>query len=946
MAGFETIAKPHYDILRGNFTSDTYAAKLGQVVKREGPLEYRIAERFFEKTYMTDGLKGLLSGIEGRLKGRNRKHQDPIIQLQTPFGGGKTHTLIALYHKAKEWNATPVVLVGSEMDAGDTFWGQIAAQLAGNVENFESSVAPGSNRLSELFSQSKKPVMILMDEVLQYLERAAGVSVEKSNLADQTIAFMLSLTEAVASSPHVVFIVTLQESEVEPLASRFPLFNDLLSRMRRMVTPVEDNEIASIIRSRLFSTDSFNSDEAQKVVREFAKYAKKEGILPAGIQESEYRARFIASYPFQPEVIDVLYQRWGSFPEFQRTRGVLRLLSRVVHRACGKNRPYLTLADFDLGDSDIRAELLEHIDKQYRSVIASDITGDTAGAKAADKALGNIYENLTLGTRTATAIFLYSFTGGVERGATLDEIKRSTAPTDHPSAIIDSAKHQLSDRLFYLRTEKSTSYFDTQPNLKRIVQTRMENVSDEIVEARANTQLQASFKSSSTAHLKTYIAPTEGTDILDTDDLKLIVLSKRDDAFCQKLLENRGETPRVYRNTLFFILPISGEAHKLKGEAHKLKDAVKTVIAYEEIKKDSSLNLSTTQREDIDDVLNQSNTVLNDAVRQEYRTVLIPARDGFKEEDLGLPAAGMNATFDETVYEMLRAKGDILTSIGPRNISLRYLKDNETVSTSQLLHSSLRTPGETRVLREAWVNGILRGVQDGLFALGEKTRGTLIPRYFKNAPPEIALDNAEVLIQPNLIRESITPEEIARDYLKESDAIPTSQPFQYTPQSANEPRPLRDVWESAIREGVQKGSFGLGDKMGEGLIPRAFMEEASTITLGDNEVILQPSLCTGLIDEPPPQPDSEPAGDETGGADTLPEPPPVPPSEFIRNTIRLQITVPSGKMSNMAQLVNSLHAKFKNIRIELTTTGGEISESDYEELIADFLASEIEVEEV
>jgi len=610
-----------------------------------------------------------------------------------------------------------------------------------------------------------------------------------------------------------------------------------------------------------------------------------------------------------------------------------------VHRACGKNRPYLTLADFDLGDSDIREELLEHIDKQYRSVIASDITGDTAGAKAADKALGNTYENLTLGTRTATAIFLYSFTGGVERGATLDEIKRSTAPTDHPSAIIDSAKNQLSDHLFYLRTEKSTSYFDTQPNLKRIVQTRMENVGDEIVEARANAQLRASFKSSSTAHLKTYIAPTEGTDILDTDDLKLIVLSKRDDAFCQKLLENRGETPRVYRNTLFFILPFSGEAHELKAE-------VRRVIAYEEIKKDSSLNLSTDQRKEINNTLNQSNSTLNDAVRQEYRTVLIPARDGFKEEDLGLPAAGMNATFDETVYEMLRAKGDILTSIGPRNISLRYLKDNETVSTSQLLPSSPRTPGETRVLREAWVNGILQGVQDGLFALGEKTRGTLIPRYFKNAPPEIALDNAEVLIQPNLIRESITPEEIARDYLKESDAIPTSQPFQYTPQSANEPRPLRDVWESAIREGVQKGSFGLGDKMGEGLIPLAFMEEASTITLGDNEVILKASLCTGLIDEPPPQPDSEPAGESTGSEGTQPEPPPVPPSEFIRNTIRLQITVPSGKMSNMAQLVNSLHAKFENIRIELTTTGGEISESDYEELIADFLASEIEVEEV
>lgn len=92
LAAFETIAKPHRDILRGNFTSDTYAAKLGQVVKKEGPLEYRNAKQFFKKTYMTDGLKGLLSGVEGRLRERDRRNQDPIIQLQTPFGGGKTHT--------------------------------------------------------------------------------------------------------------------------------------------------------------------------------------------------------------------------------------------------------------------------------------------------------------------------------------------------------------------------------------------------------------------------------------------------------------------------------------------------------------------------------------------------------------------------------------------------------------------------------------------------------------------------------------------------------------------------------------------------------------------------------------------------------------------------------------------------------------------------------------
>ena len=935
LAAFEMIAKPHQDISRGNFTPDTYAAKLGQVVKKKGSPEYRSAQQFFEKTYMTDGLKRLLSGVEGRLKGRGRQNQNPIIQLQTPFGGGKTHTLIALYHKAMEWDVTPITIIGSQMDTTDSFWGQIETQLTGSIANFGGLIAPGSNSVSELFSTNDKPVMILMDEVLHYLARAAGVSVESSTLANQTIAFMLSLTEAVASSPNVVFIVTLQESEIAPITSDFPLFNDLLGRMKRTVTPVGDGEIASIIRKRLFS--EINEKEARNVVRQFAKYARTEGILPSGTQESQYREQFIESYPFQPEVIDVLYHRWGSFPNFHRTRGVLRFLSRVVHRACGKNRPYITLADFDLTDNDIWAELLEHIDTQYKSVIANDITDNNARAKAADNALGDTYENLALGTRTATAIFLYSFTGGVERGATLDEIKRSTALIDQPAAIIDSAKNQLTQHLFYLRTENGKSYFDTQPNLRRIVRTRMENIDNEVVEARVNAQLRANFKSG--AHLKIYIARKDGTDVPDSDDLKLIVLSKRDEAFCQNLIENHGETPRIYRNTLFFIIPSSGEAKHLKTE-------VRTVIAYEEIKKGNSLNLSATQIREIDATLKQSESKLENALRQDYRLVLIPTKGGFREEDLGLPAAGMNTPFDETVYETLCVKSEILTRIGPQNIVLRYLKDNDTVSTAQLFHSSLRTPGETRVLREAWVNGIRRGVQQKepeLFALGDKRSGKLIPHYFKTAPQEIRLDNDEVIIHPKLIRESITPEDILHDYLTKNETISTSHPFEYNPQSTNEPRPLREAWETAIREGVRKGTFGIGHKTGDEITLHAFRQELSTITLGDNEILIQASRCTELIVEPPRlDPPDESGGvnpPDDGEVDPLPGGEP-------KKTISIRFTLPQGKVSNVAPYLSQLQSNFQNMQLELKASDGEISQNTYDEFKENLRELGIEIEEV
>ena len=933
---FETIAKPHSDILKGNFTADTYAARLGQVAQNEGTLEYRNAQRFFERTHQTNGLTSLLNGVEGRLKGRNRRNQDPIIQLQTPFGGGKTHTLIALYHRAKEWNALPVVMVGSAMDPGhgDTFWASIERQLTGNLQHFKTQVAPGSDRLTDMFNRTQKPVLILMDEVLNYLERAAGVSVQQSTLAEQTIAFMLSLTEAVADNKRTTFVATLQASEIAPITEKFPLFTELLTRMKRVVTPVEDTEIASIIRKRLFA--EVNSNEVKRITQEFAKYARQENILPPGIQESEYRKQFVESYPFQPEIVDVLYKRWGSFPNFQRTRGVLRFLSRVVHRASGKNRPYITLADFDLTDNDIRDELLEHIDASYRGIINNDITGRTAGTKAVDIILGGTYQHSALGTRTATAIFLYSFTGGMERGATLEEIKRSAAVLEHPAAIIDAAKHQLTEHLFFLRTENGKTYFDTQPNLNRIVQTRMENVDPEVVKARVAAQLRKSFKTGRETRLKIHCLPKDGMAVPDDETLKLIVLDRHDDAFCQDFIENRGETRRIYRNTLFFILPATGEATELKSETRK-------IIAYEEIKKDTSLNLSREQKREVDDVLKQSNSSLEGALRRDYRTVLVPQRDGFTEEDLGLPVVGMTHPFDEVVYDLLCVKNAIATNLGPRNIAIAYLQNSDTVSTVQLLNTCLRTPGEKRVQRQTWIEGICRGVETGIFGIGEKAADKLVPRAFNTALPEVTLTDAELIIQPSLIRESITPEEILHDYLKENETIPTSLPFQYNPQSANEPRPLRDVWESAIREGVQKGTFGIGDKIDYETVLRAFRQKVSTITLEDSEVLIDPSTSTSLIVElPDPDPPDGRAGvypPDDGTDNSLPD-------GKSKKTIGIRFRLLQGKVSDVAPYLSQLQSNFQNMQLELKASDGKISQDAYDEFKENLRALGIEIEEV
>ena len=204
MTPFHTIAVPHRDILEGRLTLDVFAADLWEVFRGTAPDEYKDPTQFFQKTYQTDGLKNLLSIVEGRLKGQGG---DPVIQIQTPFGGGKTHALIAMYHKSSEWDAQKVVLVGTPMRASDTLWGELEKQLTGKVERFDGLTSPGRDALHGLLSENQ-PVLILMDEVLAYMTKAAGVPVGDSTLAAQTLAFVQELTEAAAILDQVVLVIT------------------------------------------------------------------------------------------------------------------------------------------------------------------------------------------------------------------------------------------------------------------------------------------------------------------------------------------------------------------------------------------------------------------------------------------------------------------------------------------------------------------------------------------------------------------------------------------------------------------------------------------------------------------------------------------------------------------------------------------------------------------
>ena len=738
MKPFHTVAVPHKDVLSGKLTMEVFAADLWDTYQGRAPEEYKNANRFFEKTQLTKGLTTLLDVVGNRLAG---KGGDPVIQIQTPFGGGKTHALIAMYHKAGEWNAKTVVIVGTAMSKKDTIWGTIEKQLTGDVRKLKGEISPGREALRSIL-EKHQPLLILMDEVLEYATKSSGVKVADSTLAAQSLAFMQELTEVAGTLERVCVVVTLPSSYIEHYDVKgeklFQQLQKISGRVEKIYTPVEENEITSIIRKRLFA--KIDGPGSRSVVADFLEYAEKEDILPVGMEVSEYRDQFLDSYPFLPEVVDVLYKRWGSFPSFQRTRGVLRLLSLVIYALKDSGRPYITIADFDLANEQLRRELIKHIGNEFDSVIAADMTGTGAGAKIVDKSLGKSFQGLALGSRSARTIFLYSFSGGQERGAHMGEIKRSSTTTENPSSVVAEAVEQLKSKLFYLQSSNDKYYFSNQANLNRILVTKIANIKQELL-TDTEKLLVGNQVQKSGAKLKVFPWPEKPKDVPDTEELKLIIASTKDEDLMRKLLEMRGEgTRRTNVNTIFFLCPAD-------SERTAFCDTLKKKIAYDQIQTDKTVKLTPEQMTEVSKNVEKEDENMQDAVRRLYRLIYVPSKIGFKEIDMGIPTYGENKLLDEEVYDKLRQEGEIIERIAPLVISERYLKDKEYVKLTQIYDSMLKTPGERRVQNAAIIEeGIKEGVKQGFFGVGElKEDGKVVCRYFKEDPTVSGIDT-EVLM--------------------------------------------------------------------------------------------------------------------------------------------------------------------------------------------------------
>lgn len=888
MRPFHTVAVPHDDILEGRMTMDVFAADLWQVFKNRGPYEYKNSDIFFRKTYLTKGLDNLFNVVERRLNGLGG---DAIIELQTPFGGGKTHSLIGLYHKAAEWNSNLFVFVGDKLDPRETIiWEELERQLTGEVKDLKGHTVPSGEKIRKLL-EDNQPLMLLIDELIEYLIPAQGIVVGNTTFDSQVLSFIKRLTEEVMSTEKAVLITT-SPSKTHFSESEQDLLNRLkerLGRVKKSYTPVEETEIADIVKRRLFT--KIDEENAKEIVINTIDYFKDQNIIPPDEEPSGYMERFMKSYPFLPDVIECFYHKWGSFPTFQRTRGVLRILSLIIYGLRNSNIEYISLADIDLRSQDLRRELLDHIGNEYDSIIAADITNLNSGSKKVDNSLKGEYRGLEIATKSSTSIFLSSFSGGgkmsISRGSTLNEIKRSVAKPNLASSIVSEVVDSLKQALFYLDDQGDRVLFSNVPNINKVLTDRIDNIEDDqAIDLEKDYLIPATNR----GKLKTYIWPKESSDITDDSELKLIIFNYKPLDLIKSIIETKGNSPRVYRNTIFFLVP-------QEGKKLELKNSIKRKVALEQIDTDSTLQITEKQKNWVKESIKQQEKDIKSDIRETYRTVLIPSKEGINTHDLGIGTYGQSINLSDEVYKDL-VPDYIIENLTPLYLKKEYLKEKLHVSTKQILDTFFKTLGHPRILDNTVLEKSIKdGVNQGVFCLGEFTDENEKPIYWKEEPI-VSFEEEEIIINEKLCQKE--PEEILKVEANPSSGVYND--FQNVVLTAN-----KGVIHYTIDGSTPDPSSP------KYIEPININTEGTTVLKFlaiDEDVNSEIFTETYEIDKSIVSPESK-----------------------LREKIDLPLKIPKGKVSDLMGLLNFIQTKFDDVEIEIKASKGSVTDEEYENKI-------------
>ena len=573
------IVTPHRDVASGRYQQAEFAADLWQVHLGEGTDEYRDPVEFFRRTYLTESLKGLLIGAIRRLAGRGG---DPVVQLQTNFGGGKTHSMLALYHlfsgtasgkldgidsvleeaEANELAAPRrVVLVGNKISPGNpvtkpdgtvvrTLWGELAWQLGGKqafariAADDEKATSPG-DVLRELFKEYG-PCLVLIDEWVAYARQLHDQSDLPAGGFETQFSFAQVLTESAKLANNCLLVISLpasdtagsphtQADDVEVGGQRG---REALDRLRNVVgridsswRPASAEESFEIVRRRLFEpfTDPVQFRDRDVVARAFAEfYRTQHQEFPPECRDADYEKRIKAAYPIHPEIFDRLYTDWSTLVKFQRTRGVLRLMAAVIHSLWEKDdrNPLILPANIAIDDPRVQFELTRYLHDNWVPVIEKDVDGPSSLPRRIDSAVPNLGK-FHASRRVARTIYLGSAptADAAHRGLEDRRVKLGCVMPGESPAVFGDALRRLAGAATYLYQDGPRYWYSTQPTVTKLAEDRAEQLKrnlDKVVQ-ELSSRLRSDLRDTGDFN-RVHPLPQSGQDVPDDLDARLVVL--------------------------------------------------------------------------------------------------------------------------------------------------------------------------------------------------------------------------------------------------------------------------------------------------------------------------------------------------------------------------------------------------------------------------------------
>lgn len=810
------VVTPHMDIKQGRLDESIFAANLAEVALGNGREIYSNPVVFFSKTFYTAGLKNVaktvIKGLNGKEDAENR-----VISLQTGFGGGKTHTLISLYHLCKwgnrasqsqsarellEYTGMPefetaniAVFTNSTNDAANgrttvdgihiqTIWGELAYQLGGKEayeiirKNDEQLIAPAG--LFKKVLEQCHPALILIDELADYCVKASARKAVNSSLTDQTISFMQELTEAVSATNHCVAVITLPASpqEVGNTAEAQAILNSLQKRVSRVgadTQPVAEDEIYEVIRRRLFENtgDEFQIEACATKYMEL--YFQHKGELPLHVTKSEYKKKILKSYPFHPELIDVFRIRWASHHDFQRTRGVLRLLASLVSDLWRRqlslpgNNLLIHPGRINFANLDAMSGQLKKLyGNGYDAVITADVAGSASNAAKID---GNKqeYGQWYLTQSIASIILMNSFgSDGANRGVGVPEIKlQMLEPNGFNHNNINGALDEMESSAYYLYYAQMGGagkryWFHTKPNINILINQAKSEIKDPDIDAEILKRL--SDRSRNTLLFNTLVAPT--SEIPEQLKPTLIILSPKYLAnpnqvngntkpIIEKLSTKKGNSERIYRNTMLFLVCSEIGIGKLNSDIREYLSCQKISLEY-------NSQLEKDQRDEIKRRLEDASKLSESSIVNAYSIVVkYSVKNGVEKLLIKQFRDSIDNQINQTLIPLLKEEEWLLEAVG-----LSTLKNNNLLPTTEqavkakdIYEAFLRFDDKPMITgSDAVSKSLLRFCFNGEFCIAAGD-GTNFTRYYlKESVPYFDVTEASYWLVDKSLKPAPKPE--------------------------------------------------------------------------------------------------------------------------------------------------------------------------------------------